>query len=371
MKVLHIAKNIPTPKRRENDVILKLLQRMSFAKHRILYPSEWVPLPLLHLKKYRSESGLKPWSRDGFDIEPFKYWRIPIKNIAFQWSRLPLKYTEEKADLVHAHFLFPDGLFALQLWKASRTPYIITLRSSGLHLMKHCKPSSSTYKLGLEALRNAAAVTVLNHAGKLFLEDIGIESIHLIPHGLAHSDYISESAIEQKKNRPGVHISTVGNQLVTKNIDWVVDSARKSPIAVHLDVIGPVDIDHKALNLRHSGTKIQFHGRISRNKVLELLRKSDIFALPSSRESFGLSYLEAAANYNAIIGFKGQGPVGIFDQEEMMFPADRSMFKQCLEKVINEETLRMAMARKAYIKAQKLTWDKVTEMYENLYKEAL
>ncbi|HKK87287.1 MAG TPA: glycosyltransferase family 4 protein [Saprospiraceae bacterium] len=344
---------------------------MPFAKHRILYPSEWVPLPLLFLKKYRSESGLKPWSSKGFNIEPFKYWRIPLKNAAFQWSRLPVKYMKEKADLVHAHFLFPDGLLALQLWEASRTPYIITLRSSGLQLMKHCRPSSSTYQLGLEALKNAAAVTVLNHAGKIFLEEVGIESIHLIPHGLANSDYISTSSIEEKKHRPGICISTIGNQLVTKNIDWVVDYVRKSPIALDLDVIGPVDIGHKDLDVRHFGTKIQFHGRISRDKVLELLRKSDIFALPSSRESFGLSYLEAAANYNAIIGFKGQGPIGIFDQEEMMFPADRSMFKQCLEKVINDEKLRMAMAQKAYSKAQKLTWNKITEMYENLYKEAL
>ena len=344
---------------------------MPFAEHRIMYPSEWVPLPLLLLNKYRSESNLKPWSRDGFDIVPFKYWRIPLKHMAFQWSRMPAKYTKEKVDLVHAHFLFPDGLFAMQLWKSHQTPYIITLRSSGLQLMKQCRPGSSTYQLGLKALKNADAVTVLNHAGKLFLENIGLKSIHLIPHGLANSDYISESSIENKRHRPGIRISTVGNRLVTKNIDWVVDYAMKSPIALHLDVIGPVEIDQKVIELRHPGTKIQFHGRISRDKVLELLRKSDIFALPSSRESFGLSYLEAAANYNAIIGFKGQGPIGIFNQEEMMFPADRSMFKICLEKLMNEETLRMAMARKAYIKAQKLTWDKITDMYENLYKEAL
>lgn len=371
MKVLHIAKNIPTPKKRENDVIFKLLHRMTFASHQILYPSEWVPIPLLFLKKYRSESSLKPWKHEEFDIEPFKYYRIPIKNKAFQWLKLPEKYKSAKADIVHAHFLFPDGLFAMQLWKASQIPYIITLRSSGLKLMNSCRPGSSTYQLGLEALKKANAVTTLNHAGKSFLEKIGISSIYLIPHGLAEGDYIPQTSIEEKKNHQSIRISTIGNHLRTKNIDWVVDFVLKSTVALHLDVIGPVVLNQKVDAPRHSGTKIKFYGRIKRKKVLHLLRKSDIFALPSERESFGLSYLEAAANFNAIIGFKGQGPIGVFDTEEMMFPEDRKDFNKCLKKIIDEKKIRIDLAQNAYDKAQKLTWENVVERFSEVYKKVL
>jgi len=65
------------------------------------------------------------------------------------------------------------------------------------------------------------------------------------------------------------------------------------------------------------------------------LFESDIFALPSYKETFGLVYLEAAAARNAIIGFKGEGVWGLFEvDKEMLFCGDFEEFQEQLKLLI-------------------------------------
>lgn len=44
-----------------------------------------------------------------------------------------------------------------------------------------------------------------------------------------------------------------------------------------------------------ANSEIKFTGYLSKEKIIEILDQSDIFVLPSEKETFGLVYIEAAA----------------------------------------------------------------------------
>jgi len=52
---------------------------------------------------------------------------------------------------------------------------------------------------------------------------------------------------------------------------------------------------------------VHFMGRQNHDTVIEFMKKSDIFILPSYNEAFGVVYLEALACGCAVIGVRTQG----------------------------------------------------------------
>jgi glycosyltransferase involved in cell wall biosynthesis len=56
-----------------------------------------------------------------------------------------------------------------------------------------------------------------------------------------------------------------------------------------------------------TGERIKFSGRLSNDETLSRMKDSDIFAMPSTRETFGMVYLEAMSKGCITIGSRDQG----------------------------------------------------------------
>ena len=117
--------------------------------------------------------------------------------------------------------------------------------------------------------------------------------------------------------------------------------------------------------------RITFLGRLSRIKVLEELKKSDIFTLISDNETFGLVYLEALSAGNIVIAKKGDGIDGILNDRENSFLINPEIkeVKDCIKNIIlmsNEEiTLIKSNAQKT------LEGLKLSDSAENYIKNIL
>ena len=55
---------------------------------------------------------------------------------------------------------------------------------------------------------------------------------------------------------------------------------------------------------------------MSRENVYEEMKKADMFIMVSYKETLGLTYLEAIAAGDLVIGTKNQGIYGLFDESE-------------------------------------------------------
>uniref|UniRef100_UPI0032173385 glycosyltransferase family 4 protein n=1 Tax=uncultured Draconibacterium sp. TaxID=1573823 RepID=UPI0032173385 len=377
MKVLFIAKNIPRPGRKGNKIILTIAEKLSeFCDISILRPREKVPFWLKHHPKYVDLVGLKEWETRNFKITTFPYINIPFRKarywLLFRLSKFGKEYIENnKFDLIHAHYLFPDGQIAYHIKKIYEIPYVLTFRNQDKQYLELISTQNPDYYKASKIIRSAKQVLVPNSGYKDFVESNFNVSCSVMPHGIEQEAFLINHVVKGKKE---LTILSVADKLPTKNVDWVIRGLKSysGEQPVKLKLIGEVCNREDIIELSKHDERIELMGRIPREEVLNYMKKSDIFALPSSKETFGLVYLEAAATSNAIIGYRGEGVWGVFDEnEEMLFCENFEEFQSQLHSLLEDKNLGSKLAEKVHKKAKTMRWENVTKHYFAVYKNSI
>lgn len=117
------------------------------------------------------------------------------------------------------------------------------------------------------------------------------EQIAICPYGSNFS--VSTKEKQVKENGP-LEAVYVGNVTEMKGIYYLLEAAKRiDKNRVHLTIVGHYDNSDSKFSpyMEH----ISFTGRVTHDKVLEILSKSDLFVFPSLGEGLSLSVLEAMA----------------------------------------------------------------------------
>lgn len=124
-------------------------------------------------------------------------------------------------------------------------------------------------------------------------------------------------------------ILTCAQLIKRKNIDKVISAC--ASLNLELTVIG----EGKERNyLEKLSNKVKFLGHVSHAKVLEVMRHSDIFILPSINETFGMVYLEAMASGCVTVGLKNDGIDGIIVSGQNGYLTDLDSIKETLCQIL-------------------------------------
>lgn len=373
--MLFIASNIPTPKRKSNKVVMEIGHKLSEAYDiSVLHPAEIAPFPFNLIKKYRNIAGKKRWNDGDLVVNPFKYLRLFGKKQAFRLlpcyaKKLVKSLRDSDVSLLHAHYALPDGYIAYEIHKALGIPYIISFRRSDIKNLQ-LKDCNTKNLLDL-ALANASKIIVHNAAQQDVVLQAGYQSV-IVPHGI-------ECEFLKPQVNTGISdditIASVGELNLEKHIDWVIEAVRnyKGPKKVTLKVAGDGPMRKEFEAMAKDAESIYILGKIPHEKVGEMLEESQIFALPSVNETFGLVYIEATAHQNAVVATKGTGIWGVFeDKKEMLYCDSKESFTEMLYQLIDNDGLRNDIAKKAYEKtAQSYTWDKIISRYSEIYNSCL
>lgn len=342
----------------------------------VMHPAEFAPFPISLMKKYKNIVGKQSWDDNGIKVRPFKYLRVIGKKNAFLF--LPnyekqIKHYIEKfgaPQMVHAHYALPDGYLAYLINKAYHIPYVISFRKTDIGFLK-LPIECSTKKLILDVLSNAKQIIVHNAAQQETLSNFGFESV-LMAHGI-EDNFIKPK--EPTNNSNNITIVTIGELVSSKQIDWVIDAVKNytGDKNISLIIAGEGPMRKTWENSTTTISNVNFLGQISHDRINNLLQQSDIFALPSINETFGLVYIEAAAHQNAVIGTKGTGIWGHYvDCEEMLFCDSYKSFQEMLYKLIDNDDFRNQVALKAFLKTKEnYTWDNIINKYRSLYEPIL
>lgn len=216
-------------------------------------------------------------------------------------------------DIVIAHM--PSGiLFADKLGK----PFVAGIHCSDIDILT--KPLYKIhFKNRLEkALKNAKAIACRSFV----LRD---KLLKLYPE-FENKTFVAPSGIDEKlldetnhslftTHHSPIKVLTCAHFKKRKNIDKVIEAC-KGLKSFELTVIGD---GKERKSLENIDKNVTFLGRLPHDKVLEKMRESDIFVLPSIGETFGMVYLEAMASGCITVCTKGDGIDGIIKNGENGF----------------------------------------------------
>lgn len=164
-------------------------------------------------------------------------------------------------------------------------------------------------------------------------------------------------------------IVTCANLIKRKNVDKLIQAVNELS-EFDLTVIGNGSELNKLKKIAQDNVK--FVGQKDNKEVLDLMRQSDIFVLPSVNETFGMVYLEAMANGCITVCTKQDGVDGIIIDGENGFLTEPtvSSIKSTLQKIKNlseEET--EILLKKCYNTAKTYNLTDCAELYiKNILK---
>lgn len=166
----------------------------------------------------------------------------------------------------------------------------------------------------------------------------------------------------------------VGSLYELKNVDITLRALHKAMVGKEyaFDIVGSGaenDNLHRLVDELDMGDHVVFHGQMKRDDAQAVVRNADCFVMVSSREAFGLVYVEAMAKGCIVIGTKGQGIDGIVTHGENGFlckARDVDGLAELINQIVSlpQEELKQISLR-AVETASNLTDRKVAEHYIN------
>lgn len=287
----------------------------------------------------------------------------------------------EKIDLLHVHYAIPHASAAylakqILLTKGINIPIVTTLHGTDITLVGKDKSFGPVVEFSINQSDAVTAVSqsLIDDTHKNF--DI-TKPIHNIPNFIDLESFTRQpkdhfkKAICPNNERLLIHIS---NFRKVKNTDQVIkvfyELNKIIPSKLLMIGDGPErgECEELCRELQVCAD-VRFLGKMG--AVEEVLSVSDLFILPSQKESFGLAALEAMAcqvpvcSSNAgglkelnIDGFSGKlCPIGDID----------AMVKACVEILKDDDTLN-EYKKNALKRARDFDIQKIVTLYEDVYK---
>jgi teichuronic acid biosynthesis glycosyltransferase TuaC len=273
-------------------------------------------------------------------------------------------------DVIHAQYIFPDGLLAYRLHKKYGIPYVITTHNE-LFYFRHLVSG----KFAMKILRSASSILPINFASHSFFRAEGLSRSVLLPLGF-HQTFLRH----QKEVAAGpVKIVTICELIRLKNIDKVILAVGKFENTVQLTytIIGRGPEKQRLQDLVADNElqgRIHFIEHIPHDQIADELYKYDIFVMPSYVETFGRVYFEAMAMGIPIICAKNSGIYGYFKEGDEGFSVDHRNIEDIsnlLRYLITHPDERLQVGRQGQKMVENFTWDRIAGVLHERYQEAV
>jgi glycosyltransferase involved in cell wall biosynthesis len=264
------------------------------------------------------------------------YFQVPFFMIAelIALNRLILKI---KPDVIHAHWIIPQGIIAAIVSKMTNVPYVLTTMGGDIYGLR----GSLFSYIKKAAINKAKALTVLsNDMVREIQERLVInKSPVVVPLGVDTKLFNPEkydNSIKEKYDIQGLVLLFVGRLAEKKGVRYLIDAMRKVVDECNnakLLIIGDGPLESelkqqtKRLNLIDN---VFFLGAIQNNELPNYYATADIFIGPSIQlkggdtEGLGVTFIEAlssgcltiATNVGGIGDIIKNGDTGIIVREQ-------------------------------------------------------
>lgn len=275
-------------------------------------------------------SFLKPVTHQSGKISLISYTLVYISykvQIQFlkQWkhkaNRLYKNYVKMHGvpDIIHAHSLIYGGIAAASIGKKYNLPVVLTEHSSSFILNKYSK---SLLKYAEKSLRNINTLIAVSQPYKKILEKTFEGSFfHVIPN-ILHSSFLTKcSKISMlKPNNSAFTFITISLFTKNKNHLGLIRAfyrafSNDERVRLIIGGDGPERQNiEKLIHDLHLEDRVILTGQLKTDEVIDYLKKSHVFVLPSFVETFGIVLIEAMACGLPVIATRSGGPEDIVNK---------------------------------------------------------
>ena len=318
----------------------------------------------------------------GFEIRQVGHPTIrkpPKRNYACcieYWLRLFSSLLRSEADIIDANghmSLMPAALAGL----AKRMPVVATvhdLYSSQWHSMYG--GIASIGGAAFEALSVKMPFSHMMTVNRALKEKIAEvfripeEKISIVPNGIDVNHF---RRIKAKKDGSIIY---VGRLVPQKNLAMLLRAFALSGIDAELKIIGSGSDEARLKKLAAElgiGRRVVFFGTVeNHDDVLAEIKKSCLFVLPSLRESFGITVLEAMACRTPVLSTPTEGPKDIITHGKNGFLAgNEHEIAEGIRKITESSRLRNRIAAAGVRTAEKDDWDIITKQVIGVYESVI
>jgi len=232
---------------------------------------------------------------------PWKFILVPFF-LAGLWLALRRLVRSQEVDIIHAHWLIPQGMAAA--WQprrsSGRIPFLVTSHGADLFALK----GKGMVMLQRAVINKAAAVTVVSHTMLERLSQIGADAskVRVISMGV---DLTGRFTPVAEPERSTTEILFVGRLVEKKGLRHLIDALpailKQHPQA-HLKIVGSgPDLEQLINQITRLGltSKVTFMGALRNDQLPSHYRQATMFAAPfvvadsGDQEGLGLVLVEA------------------------------------------------------------------------------
>ena len=308
-----------------------------------------------------------------------KVFRFPIKKfiphsqpgdsvIKRQVNKIIATLKKEKfePDVITGHWASPQMEIISELKTIYHCKTAVVLHGTGY--IDSPKFNAEKYLKNIDSL----GARSLSQA-KQIKEILQLEKLPFVCNSGVPDEYLKNYRLNTEKYRDieTWKITYVGRLVSYKNIDATIKALSEiKDIRWEFNIVGEgasrTELEELAQKL-NCADKIHFWGRVSRDKVMQILEDTHVFVMISTNEIFGLVYLEAMAASCLTIASKNGGVDGIIintDNGFLCHEADDGELRQIIENITrNDYDTLKKIVEQGYKTVEEYSDYKVAEKY--------
>jgi len=352
---------------------------------RVLSPTPWVPR-ILRRDARQKRRAAKPRQavRDGIVAEyprvlqpPRRLFFDRLGDLAYRSVCSLPSVTAGDYDLIHAHQALPDGALAQRLAADLRVPYVVTVH--GADVYQHFRLGGAVARRAKDVLAHADAVMANSSAVAGLLAGVARpERLTVVLNGTTGLGREVAPATDYLPGEPLV--LTAGYLIERKGLRELVAAVgrlRRAGRRVNLAILGDGPLRGAlAAQAEADGVAdaVHFLGRVPHERVLALMARADVFALPSWDEAFGLVYTEAMAQGTPVIASAGEGPEDFIENgvSGFLVPVrDVEALAGIIAGVLGDPVAAAAVGAAGKAAAFALSWQRNARLTLSVYEKVL
>jgi len=317
----------------------------------------------------------KGWGQGVLEKEGIPFKDIPIKTksmlswkVFFSFFILIPFIKRNKIEIIHANTRVTQFLGFL-LYKFLRIPYV-----SSFHGFYRPHTLRKLFKFeGVKTI--AVSFSVKKH----LVNDLKIkaEKIEVIYNGINREEFKKREvahSIQEFRKSSSIHLGILGRLSEEKGHYLIIEAFKllgKEYPNIYLNICGRGRLYRSLVSYiekNHLEERIKFLS-LEPNDFLE---KIDILVVPSSREGFGYTILEAFAKGVCVVGFNTGGIKEIIRDREnglLFYKYTPLSLKSAIESLLQNKGLREKLVKKAQQDLNNFSMERTAEATERVYRE--